>query len=112
MQYLLISSLFITLYFDPGCASILKQESNTYENTQLERKLTEIEVKKRGFDLLVTKTVKKAEDINLKEMARSAIFETSYGFRWKMINTVSSKIVIFKVDKKFHLISIKYSLDS
>ena len=74
---------------------------------QKERKLTEDEVKERGLDLQVAELLETADQEVLKKMARSSIFETKYGFRWKMINTISGEIVIIKVDKKFKLIELK-----
>ena len=79
---------------------------DTYQNQQ-DRKLSESEVKQRGIDLLVNEIVENLDEIDLRKMARSAIFETSYGFRWKMVNLATGKVIIIKVNKDFELISAK-----
>ncbi|MBP2832989.1 hypothetical protein J8281_12400 [Aquimarina sp. U1-2] len=72
-----------------------------------DRKLSPEEVQQRGIDLQVNQIVEEMDDIDLRKMARSAIFETSYGFRWKMVNLSTSKKIIIKVDKDFNLISAR-----
>lgn len=90
-------------------------KTNTYSNDliyqfeQIERKLNESEVKERGIDILVTEVIDTIDEIDLKKMARSSIFETSYGFRWKMYNVQTGKVVIIKVDNDFQLISVRDS---
>ncbi|GAA4274856.1 hypothetical protein U6A24_12070 [Aquimarina gracilis] len=74
---------------------------------QSDRKLSPEEVKQRGIDLLVNEIVEQIDEIDLRKMARSAIFETSYGFRWKMVNLHTGKKIIIKVDKDFKLISAR-----
>ncbi len=74
-----------------------------------ERKLSPEEVQQRGIDLLVNEIVEQIDAIDLRKMARSAIFETSYGFRWKMVNLHTGKKIIIKVDKDFKLISARTS---
>ncbi len=74
-----------------------------------DRKLSVEEVKQRGIDLMVNHVIENIEEIDLKKMARSAIFETSYGFRWKMVNLHTGKKIIIKVDKDFKLISARDS---
>ncbi len=74
---------------------------------QIDRKLSPEEVKQRGIDLLVNQIVEKIDDIDMRKMARSAIFETTYGFRWKMVNLHTGKKIIIKVDKNFRLISAR-----
>ena len=76
---------------------------------QIDRKLSEDEEKKRGLDLLATEIIEQIDEIDLRKMARSAIFETSYGFRWKMVNLHTGNIIIIKVDKNFKLISARNS---
>lgn len=76
---------------------------------QTDRKLSDEEVQKRGLDLLATEIIEKIDTIDLKKTARSAIFETSYGFRWKMINLHTGNIIIIKVNKNFELISARNS---
>lgn len=76
---------------------------------QKDRKLSDEEVKQRGLDVLATEVIEKIDEIDLRKMARSAIFETSYGFRWKMINLHTGKIIIVKVNKDFELISARNS---
>lgn len=79
---------------------------------QKDRKLSDEEVKQRGLDVLATEVIEKIDEIDLRKMARSAIFETSYGFRWKMINLHTGKIIIVKVNKDFKLISARNSKKS
>lgn len=76
---------------------------------QKDRKLSDEEVKQRGLDVLATEVIEKIDEIDLRKMARSAIFETTYGFRWKMINLHTGKIIIVKVNKDFELISARNS---
>ncbi|MEW7278356.1 hypothetical protein ABW636_07150 [Aquimarina sp. 2201CG1-2-11] len=77
-----------------------------------DRKLSTEEVKQRGLDLLANQIVANLDDIDLRKMARSAIFETSYGFRWKMVNLHNGQKIIIKVDKDFNLISARSSDNS
>ncbi|WP_299248169.1 hypothetical protein [uncultured Aquimarina sp.] len=76
---------------------------------QIDRKLTDEEVQKRGLDILAAEVIEKIDEIDLRKTARSAIFETSYGFRWKMINLHTGNIIIIKVNKEFKLISARNS---
>ncbi|AXT50575.1 hypothetical protein D1818_06920 [Aquimarina sp. BL5] len=76
---------------------------------QIDRKLTDEEVQKRGLDVLAAEVIEKIDEIDLRKTARSAIFETSYGFRWKMINLHTGNIIIIKVNKEFKLISARNS---
>lgn len=76
---------------------------------QTDRKLDESEVKQRGIGILVTEVIDRIDEIDLRKMARSSIFETSYGFRWKMYNVQTSKVVIIKVNKNFRVLSIRDS---
>ncbi len=85
-----------------GHTSVLEQ----YQNPK-DRKLTVEEVNTRGINLLVNEIVEHIDEIDLRKMARSAIFETSYGFRWKMVNLHTGKKIIIKVDKDFKLISAR-----
>lgn len=90
------------------CNNFAIKDLNCIQNDK-DRELTQEEVKRRGIGLLVTKVIDNIEEINLKNMARSSIFETSYGFRWKMFNLKTGKILIIKVDKDFKLISARNS---
>lgn len=94
-------SLFPILASEPIQKNIIRFVLND------ERKLSEDEVKERGLDLLVAELLETTNQEVLKKMARSSIFETNYGFRWKMINTISGEIVIIKVDQNFKLIELK-----
>ncbi|SEL42413.1 hypothetical protein SAMN04487910_2414 [Aquimarina amphilecti] len=107
-QYILFLLLFSfgTLY--PKNISLRSNPSITIQN-QIDRKLSEEEEKKRGLDLLATEIIEQIDEIDLRKMARSAIFETSYGFRWKMVNLHTGNIIIIKVDKNFKLISARNS---
>ena len=77
------------------------------ETLQQEKKLTEQEVKQRGIDHMVGNILDEIDEIDIRKMARSDIFETPYGFRWKMVNLHTGKVLIVKVDKNFRLISVK-----
>ncbi len=72
-----------------------------------DRKLSPQEEKQRGIDLLANEIIANIDGIDLRKMARSAIFETSYGFRWKMVNLHTGKKIIIKVNKDFKLISAR-----
>ncbi|WP_299211699.1 hypothetical protein [uncultured Aquimarina sp.] len=86
-------------------------EQPTFEiiQNQIDRKLSDEEVQKRGLDVLAAEVIEQIDEIDLRKMARSAIFETSYGFRWKMINLHTGNIIIIKVNKEFKLISARNS---
>ncbi|WP_108869947.1 hypothetical protein [Aquimarina aquimarini] len=85
---------------------------STNNQTPKDRKLSAEEVQQRGFDLLANEIIENINEIDLRKTARSAIFETSYGFRWKMVNLHTGKIIIIKVDKNFKLISARNSDNS
>lgn len=72
-----------------------------------DRKLSPQEEKQRGIDLLAGQIIENIDAIDLRKMARSAIFETSYGFRWKMVNLHTGQKIIIKVDKDFNLLSAR-----
>ncbi len=110
-RYILLSLLLSlgTLY--PNTFYFATNFSNTPRN-QIDRKLPDEEVKRRGFDVLAAEIIEQIDEIDLRKMARSDIFETSYGFRWKMINLHTGNIIIIKVDKNFKLISARNSKKS
>ncbi len=83
-----------------------------YLQNPKDRKLSTEEVKQRGLDLLASQVIENIDKIDLRKTARSAIFETSYGFRWKMVNLHTGKIYIIKVNKDFRLISARNSDNS
>jgi len=112
-QYILFFLLlfsFCTLY--PNDFSIELTKLNGIPQNPTDRKLSDEEVQKRGLDLLAAEVIEKIDEIDLRKMARSAIFETSYGFRWKMINLHTGNMIIVKVDKDFKLISARNSKKS
>ncbi len=80
---------------------------NAYAQNPTDRKLSTEEVKERGLDLLANQIIENLDEVDLRKMARSAIFETTYGFRWKMINLHTGKKIIIKVNKDFKLISAR-----
>ncbi|WP_034228341.1 hypothetical protein [Aquimarina pacifica] len=88
---------------------IYSKHTPTLFQTPKDRELSTQEVKQRGIDLMVNRIIENQNEIDLKKMARSSIFETSYGFRWKMVNLHTGKIIIVKVNKDFELISIRKS---
>ncbi len=81
--------------------------SSEFPQNPRDRKLSAQEEKQRGIDLLAGQIIENIDGVDLKKMARSAIFETSYGFRWKMVNLHTGKKIIIKVDKDFKLISAR-----
>ncbi len=101
---------FLILFYSLTYAhtTIIPITSQTTQNT-IDRKLSEKEVKQRGLDLLATEIIEQINEVDLRKMARSSIFETSYGFRWKMVNVQNGTIIIVKVNKDFKLISAKNS---
>ncbi|WP_103070411.1 hypothetical protein [Aquimarina sediminis] len=107
-NYVLFLLLFSSFLIFPNSSieSYLYSTTNSVQNPR-DRKLSTEEVKRRGLDLLANEIVENLDEIDLRKMARSAIFETSYGFRWKMVNLSTSKIIIVKVDKDFNLISTR-----
>ncbi|AXT54272.1 hypothetical protein J8L88_15120 [Aquimarina sp. MMG015] len=107
-QYILFLLLFTFGLLYPNNLFITSNSSMIIQN-QIDRKLSEDEEKKRGLDLLATEIIEQIDEIDLRKMARSAIFETSYGFRWKMVNLHTGNIIIIKVDKNFKLISARNS---
>ncbi len=86
--------------------SIIDQSIHSFQ-TPKDRKLSTQEVQSRGIDLMVTEIINNHNKIDLNKMARSSIFETSYGFRWKMVNLHTGKIIIIKVNKDFEVLSIR-----
>jgi len=84
-----------------------KTKSLDLSQNPRDRKLSPQEEKQRGIDLIAGQIIENIDGIDLRKMARSAIFETSYGFRWKMVNLHTGQKIIIKVDKDFNLISAR-----
>ncbi len=74
-----------------------------------ERKLSVKEIKQRGIDLKTNKLIESIDKIEIRKMARTFIFETSYGYYLKLFNTKSNEFISIRVNKVFKLISIKKS---
>jgi len=108
----IICMLFYALSYSNTSISFIMEENSFMYQTPKDRKLSIQEVQERGIDKIVTRVVANVNNIDLKSMARSAIFETSYGFRWKMVNLKTGKIILFKMDKNFDLISVRNSDNS
>ncbi len=109
MKHYILYALVLSCWFSyPKTFVNLTDNPNFIQNT-IDRRLSEEEVLKRGLGLLATEVIEKIDEIDLRKMARSSIFETSYGFRWKMINVKTGKIIIVKVNKNFELISVRNS---
>ncbi len=108
-NYILLLLLFSFSFLYSNVALENQYSTTNYEQSQnpRDRKLSTDEVKQRGIDLLVNEIVEQIDEIDLRKMARSAIFETTYGFRWKMVNLHTGKKIIIKVDKNFRLISAR-----
>ncbi|MFD2561416.1 hypothetical protein [Aquimarina rubra] len=110
-QYLLfLAILSFGIVYPHGI--ITKQNFPDTLQNQIDRKLSDEEVERRGLDILAAEVIERIDEIDLRKMARSAIFETSYGFRWKMINLHTGNIIIVKVNKDFKLISARNSKKS
>jgi len=108
-QYILFAFILLaTNTVFPNFLAVNQFNAVLIEN-QIERKLSDDEIKERGLDLLATEVIEQIQEIDLRKMARSAIFETPYGFRWKMINLQTGTIIIVKVDNDFSLISARNS---
>ncbi|WP_299443037.1 hypothetical protein [uncultured Aquimarina sp.] len=110
-QYILYLLLFSFGVLYPNDFSIELTKFDIIQNPT-DRKLSDEEVQKRGLDILAAEVIEKIDEIDLRKMARSAIFETSYGFRWKMINLHTGNMIIVKVNKDFKLISARNSKKS
>ncbi|WP_074407748.1 MULTISPECIES: hypothetical protein [Aquimarina] len=110
-NYILSFLVFFSFLVFPNSSIEASSYEITIDQSQnpRDRKLSTEEVKERGLDLLANQIVENIDEIDLRKTARSAIFETSYGFRWKMVNLHTGKIIIVKVDKNFHLISARNS---
>ncbi len=107
-NYILPLLLFLWIQSYPNIFEYQISSSPTDEiQNPRERKLSAQEEKQRGIDLLANQIIENIDGIDLRKMARSAIFETSYGFRWKMVNLHTGKKIIIKVDKNFKLISAR-----
>ncbi len=108
-NYILLLLLFSFSFLYSNVALENQYSTTNYDQSQnpRDRKLSTDEVKQRGIDLLVNEIVEQIDEIDLRKMARSAIFETSYGFRWKMVNLHTGKKIIIKVDKDFNVISAR-----
>ncbi|WP_299256710.1 hypothetical protein [uncultured Aquimarina sp.] len=107
-QYILFFLLFSFGILHSNSISINRSFADIIQN-QIDRKLSDEEVQKRGLDVLAAEVIEKIDEIDLRKTARSAIFETSYGFRWKMINLHTGNMIIIKVNKEFQLISARNS---
>ena len=105
----LCSSLLISppLYSNVECLKHIEQVQNPRD-----REIPKDEEKQRGLDLLANEIIEGIDEIDIRKTARSSIFETTYGFRWKMVNLHTGKRIIIKVDKDFRLISARYSDNS
>ncbi len=106
-NYILFLFLVFSLYLI--YPNTQNQNSIQIDQTQnpRDRKLSAAEVKQRGIDLLANQIMENIDEINLRKIARSAIYETSYGFRWKVVHLPTSRIIIVKVNKDFKLISVR-----
>ena len=71
-----------------------------------DRKLSDEEVQERGIDMMVNQVMANIDGIDFKSMARSDIFETTYGFRWKMFNLQTGNMIAIKVNKDFKLLDV------
>ncbi|AXT60266.1 hypothetical protein D1816_07855 [Aquimarina sp. AD10] len=107
-NYIFIVFVISSCWLYPNNTShSLKSNSEEYSQNPRDRKLSADEVKQRGLDVLANEITENFESLDLKKTARSAIFETSYGFRWKLVNLHTGKKIIVKVDKDFKLISAR-----
>ncbi len=99
---------FYLLYPNITTTNCVYNIPNTIEDQNpRDRQLSPEEVKQRGIDLMVNQVVVNIDELDLRKMARSAIFETSYGFRWKMVNLHTGQKIIIKVNKDFKVLSVR-----
>ncbi|MCK8522918.1 hypothetical protein M0D21_15175 [Aquimarina sp. D1M17] len=98
---------FSSFFMYPSIPYEIHFETEYQNQNPRDRKLSPEEVKQRGIDLLANEIVENIDQIDLRQTARSSIFETSYGFRWKMVNLHTGMVIIIKVDKDFKLISAR-----
>ncbi|TPN85132.1 hypothetical protein [Aquimarina algicola] len=111
-HYILYTIVLLLTTFQSYSFIEVNKVQNTFSDhiqDSKERKLTTDEVRERGLDLLANEITENLDGIDLRKSARSAIFETPYGFRWKMVNLHTGKTMIIKVDKDFNLISARNS---
>ena len=106
-NYILFLLVFSLLLVYPNIVQKQNHLISVLDQNPRDRKLSTEEVKQRGIDLMANQIIENIDEIDLRKTARSAIFETSYGFRWKMVNLHTGKVVIIKVDKSFKLISAR-----
>ncbi|GGX14527.1 hypothetical protein [Aquimarina muelleri] len=106
-NYILPLLVFSSFLVYPNVVKKQSTPISVFTQNPIDRKLSAEEVKQRGIDLLVNQIIENIDEVDLRKTARSAIFETSYGFRWKMVNLSTSKVFIIKVDKDFKLISVR-----
>ncbi|RZS93407.1 hypothetical protein EV197_1985 [Aquimarina brevivitae] len=103
MKHYVISLLALVL------ASTFNAEAKNVDPLwdQHEKKLSQEEIKEKGIDVMIHNIVAQIDDIDIRKMARSDIFETPFGYRWKMVNLHTGKVLIVKVDQDFNLISVR-----
>ena len=111
-NYIPFLLVFSSFFVHPNFVEKQSTFISVSNQNPVDRKLSAEEVKQRGIDLLANQIIENIDEVDLRKTARSAIFETSYGFRWKMVNLHTSKIFIIKVDKNFKLISVRSADDN
>ncbi|QKX06227.1 hypothetical protein HN014_15355 [Aquimarina sp. TRL1] len=110
MKTYLLPLLLATSLLTPTITAIaVPSDTSAFTVIQEERKLSPEEEKARGLDVMANQIVENIEEIDLRKVARSPIFETSYGFRWKMFNVKTGHFYTIKVNKNFALISVRDS---
>ncbi len=70
-----------------------------------DRKLTNEEVEQRGINLKVNDVIRNLKKGDIRSYARSPIYETVNGFKWKLINVKTGKSIAIEVNKDFKIIS-------
>lgn len=111
-NHILLLLVFSSFFVYPNVFEKQSTLISVFDQNPKDRKLSTEEVKQRGIDLLANQIIENIDEVDLRKTARSAIFETSYGFRWKMVNLSTGKIFIIKVDKNFKLISARSADDN
>ncbi len=83
---------------------VLNAHNSPLQQIKKERKLSNEEIKQRGIDVRVKKVIKYLNNGDSRSYARSPIYETPKGYKWKIINVKTGKFIAVEVDKNFKII--------
>ncbi|MFL1897236.1 hypothetical protein ACJRPK_16150 [Aquimarina sp. 2-A2] len=104
--FLVLTSIFTNADAYTASNSVCDYPLTHHIQNPRDRKLSDEEVQQRGIDMMVNQVMANIDGIDFKAMARSDIFETTYGFRWKMFNLQTGKMIAIKVNKDFKLLDV------